>query len=388
MNNIQRSLTNFTVNTNGTRNLEQVDLTPSALATDSNFAKYQEGIVRIIGEVTDTDTGEAHLIKIGSGVVVSPDGLVLSAKHVGDEDSSQIQIMSKFSGKIDRLKKLIEQNGLSFYAEIPTVSDANLDIQMRRVPLKILRKSSDHDILVAAIDMDARNGFDNSSSYEHIEISPSATPYGSLVYAIGHPLGSPHNVLTAGETFNGELEDEQNIQRIFSTIDGTARLLNRFIPNKFSQGISEEASGSVNTSAQRATVFAQQKQPQDFARIHSTNLILEGNSGGLLSNEQGNLVGLTVGGGPRGVIPIQIFSRKYQPQKAYSESSSAVVKFIQSEMPEVDIDKLLAGDEVNTPQIIRDAKPNNNSKTSEFTSSDYDYLLPNFDDIFRDFDHK
>jgi len=188
-----------------------------------------------------------------------------------------------------------------------------------------------------------------------VKTRPGVVTYGSQVFALGHPGGSNHNVLSLGQTFNGELEEQEDLQGLFRGLDNLSRKIGRFIPDKFFAPVQEAIRVEVEDGDRKIEIKAQEREPGEMELMHITNHIEKGNSGGLLSDPSGNLVGVTVAGGPRGLIPVQLLARKYQPQKAYAVSVPALMNFIRQELPELNLEQLMVGEEVNTPQLIRES---------------------------------
>jgi hypothetical protein len=349
MDGIQYSLARLTTNPGASKKTEAVDLKGSEIAADKTIAKYQEAVVKIVGEVKDPKSGEVHQIKIGSGVVVSPDGLLVSAAHVGSEECpADLKFLARFKEKHSKIKALIEQKGLQFYAEVPSLSSSG-EVSLKRIPMTILKKGKYQDVLVASLNMDKSD----LASAPHVQISPSATQFGSLVYTIGHPGGCDHNVLTAGNTFNGSLESMQKEKKIFEGIDSIARFLGSVTGSQKIADFSESLTRKRSELDMEIAGMQSHGDPKPGELISSTNQIKEGNSGGLLASPEGKLIGVTIAGGARGLNPLPFLMGRDENIRAVSEPSPRLISFIQQELPEIDLDKLMIGEEVGTQNLLR-----------------------------------
>lgn len=351
MNNIALSLNKLTSSC-GSINQNPVELTAATLSNESEFAKYQESVVRITGEVWDPLTNQTTQTSLGSGVIVSPDGLVVSAKHVFKDECPQLNFMAKFSQKYERIQELMKTQGISFFAEIPKLSDGS-EIEMLRIPLKVLKQSGYQDILVAALDLEQRPEVDNRGSYHPVTFNPQVPGFGESVYTIGHPRGSDHNVLTRALTINGKAYDAVEAKKLFEILDKSTRWLKNQ-PFKKLKKVPEFFTRELGVIENEIDEFRELKEVAKGDLIYSENDIEPGNSGGLLADEEGQLVGITVQGRYKPLKISEFFGKKYQPV-TQSETSDSVIQFIRESIPNLDLDKLLGGDEVNTPDLIRES---------------------------------
>lgn len=175
--------------------------------------------IQIKLEFFKRSTGQSAGQEMGSGAVLSPDGLVVSNCHVAN-----------YSGVLDKLMQLDFQNekyiqasaesvldnakhngfDVKFTALIPKTSIVAVPIQLpgmdipfwspttslqfEEVPLRFIASDPESDLAMLVLEGERKDGFD----YLKIASSPDQ----GFVHGIGHPHGSKENFISSGEVIN------------------------------------------------------------------------------------------------------------------------------------------------------------------------------------------
>ena len=302
---------------------EPIDLTGSKLREigfDKPVAQLQRGVVRLRVEVNGVT------VWAGSGVVISGDGLILSVNHVpavGQKTGSANPF--EFLPGLQVLKNLKTWNELlgqpgdvklladfplfpkseppdTIFTPKPELSGVEIKfkdscgataygrtdntIEVLTVPVQILAESPAEDLMLARVTVP-----NQKDPFHHIKITDTVPGEGDFVYSIGHPLGIKHNALALGEVLDPNF-DVKKIEEVLKAHGIVAA----GISNIFG-GVGPRGNGLSDLARTVSLVFAgiDAEPLVKFLNgaVVSTNRIDHGSSGGLLCNENGEVVGIT-----------------------------------------------------------------------------------------------
>jgi S1-C subfamily serine protease len=181
--------------------------------------KLNSSAIQIKLEFFDRTTGESAGQEMGSGAVLSPDGLVISNCHVANysgvlqtplqldfqneryiQDSAE-SVMDKAKLKNFEVKftALIPKTSIVPVAiELPGMDTAfwsqTTNLEFEEVPLRFIASDPGSDLAMLVLDADRQDGFD------YLKIA--SNPDQDWVHGIGHPNRSQENVISSGEAIN------------------------------------------------------------------------------------------------------------------------------------------------------------------------------------------
>ena len=310
---------------------DPIDLTGNTLKEigfDTSVAQLQRGVVRLRVEVNGETVGA------GSGIVISRDGLILSVNHVpaiGQKTGSS-NPFDMLPGRqvLKNLKTwgaLLGQGGdVKLVADFPlfpkpeppntiftpkpaTGEHSGTKIQMKEclevrtggatsyqrtddtielltVPLQILAESPQEDLMLARVTVP-----NQKDPFSHIKITDTVPDQGDFVYSVGHPLGIKHNALALGEVIDPSFD----VKRIEEAVKAHGVVLNG-ISNVF--GGKGLKGNSLSEFARAMSLVFAGVDVEPLVKflngaVVSTNRIDHGSSGGLLCNQNGEVVGIT-----------------------------------------------------------------------------------------------
>ncbi|MBI3590809.1 MAG: trypsin-like peptidase domain-containing protein [Candidatus Melainabacteria bacterium] len=312
---------------------EAIDLTAKALrniGTDTQTALLQRGVVRLRVVLNGKDVGA------GSGIVISPDGLILSVNHVpalgqqagpfefiagtsvlrnlkswhdllGQKGEAKLIADFPFLPKPEPPNTVFtprenETSPFTFSFEEKTRGNSrrvspysiynNDTIETVSVPVEIIAESPSQDLMLARIALP-----ETKDPYPFVKITDSVPHQGTEVYSIGHPYGIAHNSLALGEVLDPNFE----VNKIRKALEAHGIILGG-LSNVFGRG-SPKADNFISTitralSLQLAGIDVEPLTNFLNGAIISTNAIDHGSSGGLLCNKDGEVVGVTYLGLP------------------------------------------------------------------------------------------
>ena len=175
--------------------------------------------IQIKLEFFDQSTGQSAGQEMGSGAVLSPDGLVVSNCHVANysgvlgkpmqlDFQNEKYIQASAKSVLDNAKR----NGfdVKFTALIPKTSIVAVPIQLpgmdipfwspttslqfEEVPLRFIASDPESDLAMLVLEGERKDGFD----YLKIASSPDQ----GFVHGIGHPHRSKENFISSGEVIH------------------------------------------------------------------------------------------------------------------------------------------------------------------------------------------
>ncbi len=314
------------------RSRKPIDLTADKLQgiNDPQLNKLNEAVTRL-RVVIEQEDGTEKTIGSGSGIVISPDGLVLSVNHVpaiGTQNSSGFISGTQVLKNLSTWGQLLTKGKAKLVADIvippegpalpstmftpksvksvvelfPSNKVTNYDptddtVKTVTVPLQIITEDPGHDLMLARIDLPEKQ-----DPYSFLNLANTKPTRGQDVYSLGHPLGIKHNSLALGEVIDPNF-DVDKIKRALEShanvVGAIAGALNFNIPGKTLLqgallGLSQKLAGVDVSTA------------HDFLNgaTISSNHIDHGSSGGLLADKDGKVVGVTYLGLPNSLISI------------------------------------------------------------------------------------
>lgn len=305
-----------------------IDLTASKIleiGRESFISKLQSGVVRLRVEVNGQSLG------CGSGIVISADGLILSVNHVPamgqqagtsnpfdflagsqalknlkawrtfTDGKAEARLMADFvqipgdpsnetifgsSSSVD--KSTSHKHFLGSGAPPATLYDRDENtVDLRSYPVRILAESPEHDLMLCKVDIP-----ETQDPFPFVKITDTALSAGDLVYSIGHPTGIKHNALALGEVLDpnfdvNKIKDAAHAHSV--VLNGLANVLGGKglgmgnMPADLAKGLSVALAG---VDVETLINFMN-------GAVVSTNNIAGGSSGGLLTNKDGDAVGVT-----------------------------------------------------------------------------------------------
>jgi len=160
-------------------------------------------------------------------------------------------------------------------------------IELFTVPLQILAESPQEDLMLARVIAP-----EQKDPFSHIKITDTVPGNGDFVYSVGHPLGIKHNALALGEVVDPSFD----VKRIEEAVKAHGIVLNG-INNLLFGGKGPKGNNLSEFARAVSLVFAgiDVEPLVKFLNgaVVSTNRIDHGSSGGLLCNENGEVVGIT-----------------------------------------------------------------------------------------------
>lgn len=293
-----------------------------SIGINSNVAKLQNGVVRLRVEVNGQTLG------CGSGIVISADGLILSVNHVpaigqkasenpfdllaGTQVLRNLKSWNQFTtGKGDvRLVADFVQNPPpeTIFTPNPSGKDAfnhakaslggknssatrfsrdDDTIDIKSYPVRILAESPSHDLMLCKVDIP-----EVQDPFSFVKVTDTLLAPGDLVYSIGHPGGIKHNALALGEV----LDPSFDVNKLKEAATAHALILNGIANVLGGKGLH-----AGNTPAEVAKALSVIFAGVDVetlinfmnGAVVSTNNIAPGSSGGLLTDKNGEAVGVT-----------------------------------------------------------------------------------------------
>lgn len=297
-----------------------------SIGINSNVAKLQSGVVRLRVEVNGKSLG------CGSGIVISADGLILSVNHVpalGQQASEKpfdlltgtsvlknLKAWSEFtSGKGDvrlfadfvQLPKeplpetiFTPSSGHSpkdIYEHAKATLSGRNDsatrysreedtIDIKSYPVRILAESPSQDLMLCKVDIP-----ETQDPFPFVKITDSLLTPGDLVYSIGHPGGIKHNALALGEV----LDPNFDVNKLKEAASAHALILGGIANVIGGKGINAKMPAEILKGLSVAFAGVDVESLINFMNgaVVSTNNIAPGSSGGLLTNRDGEGVGVT-----------------------------------------------------------------------------------------------
>ncbi|MDA1021670.1 MAG: trypsin-like peptidase domain-containing protein [Cyanobacteria bacterium] len=305
--------------------------------------------IQIKLEFFERSTGQSAGQEMGSGAVLSPDGLVVSNCHVANysgvlgkpmqlDFQNEKYIQARAESVLDNAKR----NGfdVKFTALIPKTSivavpiqlpgmdatfwSSTTSLQFEEVPLRFIASDPESDLAMLVLEGERKDGFD----YLKIASSPDQ----GFVHGIGHPHRSKENFISSGEVIHSSH---------CATILATRQ-----------QFIKANNAQTAAVLAQTAAVLA---KIASFIKMGaSTNISSIGNSGGPLVDGNGELQAIMNGADEGRFAPgfLQAFNKggaafTTLPIKGLASSIpiNKVVEFL--ERQGVNIAKLVDGKDID-----------------------------------------
>ncbi len=182
--------------------LDPIPLTEKKLVEiglDSQVAKAQSAVCRIRKATLDKS-----MLSAGSGFLISPDGIGITAKHVVDEllfesyyNAKQYADFTLLPGQNIPIK--ISEGHISNIGVNDYRSRGSNDtkVTVYSVPIIILQKSEKDDLALFALDLPEVN-----DPWDFMNISDETPQKGDEVYVIGHKGGKRHSYISPGKVLN------------------------------------------------------------------------------------------------------------------------------------------------------------------------------------------
>lgn len=293
-----------------------------SIGVNSNVAKLQSGVVRLRVEVNGQTLG------CGSGIVISADGLILSVNHVpaigqkasenpfdllaGTQVLKNLKSWSQFTtgkGDVKLIADFVQNpppetvftpnlsgkdafehvkvslSGKNNFATRYSREDDTIDI--KSYPVRILAESPSHDLMLCKVDIP-----EVQDPFPFVKVTDTLLAPGDLVYSIGHPGGIKHNALALGEV----LDPSFDVNKLKDAANAHALILNGIANVLGGKGLNAgnmPADLAKGLSVMFAGIDVESLISFMNGAVVSTNNIAPGSSGGLLTDKNGEAVGVT-----------------------------------------------------------------------------------------------
>lgn len=322
-------------------------LTDDQLANDDKLKKFQESSILITCGTYDPITHDFFDLKNASGVVISPDGLVCTAKHFLEKPDVKKILKSRDDIDDDIKAKIFEtykQYGISYLARIPILLD-NGDLVLETLQVDPLATAANNDIGFGSIDLSQRVEVNSPGLVSSI-LKPGPVRFGEQVLTMSHPNSYPVNIMTSGEVFNAEFA---NLQMLADNKSHPA-IVEEFADDEAFQAF--PSSPEILAKKYASLHSKTETDPDDM--LYATNYIAVGSSGGGLYDSEGSMIGMPVAYSALNDICLR--HGITTDTKSHHETADNIILALKQQFGnDISLQTLLNGEEVNAPALLRKA---------------------------------